>query len=99
VRAFSETQKDRVGSFWIVNDQDHFASWVESYFRDRGNELRKIRSKQQSGFGSSTPFARLGDPPLCPHSNRSADMRDRSSVPFSASCTAINDEIGTTSTW
>jgi hypothetical protein len=45
VRAFSEIQKDHNGSFWIVNDRDHFAGWVESYFRERGNELRKVRSE------------------------------------------------------
>jgi hypothetical protein len=99
VRAFSEIQKDHNGSFCIVNDRDHFAGWVESYFRERGNELRKVQSEAAEPLWIVNAIARLGDLPLSPIATAQLTSEIDSSVPFSASCTAINDEIRTTSTW
>jgi hypothetical protein len=44
-------------------------------------------------------FARLGDLPLYPIATAQQTCEIGTSVPFSASCTAINDEIGAASTW
>jgi hypothetical protein len=74
------------------------AAGSKATFESAATNCGKSESEAAESFRSSKQFWRDLAILRFTHSNRPADMRDRQFMSCSASCTAINDEIGTTST-
>jgi hypothetical protein len=73
------------------------AAGSKATFESAATNCGKSESEAAESFRSSKQFWRDLAIFRFTHSNRPADMRDRQFMSCSASCTAINDEIGTTS--
>jgi hypothetical protein len=74
------------------------AAGSKATFESAATNCGKSESEAAESFRSSKQFWHDLAIFRFTHSNRPADMRDRQFMSCSASCTTINDEIGTTST-